>query len=77
LPLSSESRQAWADLAWISGNWANALRYCGNLDAARQRQIESAEAEENAGNPAINVVGSELEALRIDIYARRSGPGAA
>lgn len=39
----------------------------GNLDAARQQQIESAEASKKAGRPAINVIGSELEALRIDI----------
>lgn len=63
----SGSRQAWSDLAWISGNWANAFAMTGNLDAARQRHIDSAEAEKKAGNPAINVIGSELEALRIDI----------
>jgi tetratricopeptide (TPR) repeat protein len=67
VPLSSASRQAWADLAWIAGNWAIALRYVGDLDAARQRQLNAAEAEKNAGRPAIHVIGSELEALRIDI----------
>ncbi|MDA1056092.1 MAG: tetratricopeptide repeat protein, partial [Planctomycetota bacterium] len=67
VPLNSASRQAWADLAAIAGNWANALRDVGNLDAARQRQLEAAEADKSAGNPAINVIGSELEALRIDI----------
>lgn len=61
------SRKAWADLAWISGNWANALVMTGNPDVARQRHIDSAEAEKNAGSSAINVIGSELEALRIDI----------
>jgi tetratricopeptide (TPR) repeat protein len=61
------SRRAWADLAAITGNWALALRDVGNLDAARQRQLESADAERKAGNPEINVIGSELEALRIDI----------
>jgi tetratricopeptide (TPR) repeat protein len=61
------SRQAWKDLAWISGNWANALREVGDLDAARQRQLAAAEADKKAGNPTINVIGSELEALRIDI----------
>jgi len=62
-----KATMAWADLAWITGNWAIALVMNGNLDAARQRQLESAEAEKNAGRPAINVIGSELEALRIDI----------
>jgi len=61
------ARPAWADLAWISGNWANALRNVGELETARQRQLESAEAEKQAGNPAIKVIASELEALRIDI----------
>jgi tetratricopeptide (TPR) repeat protein len=61
------SRPAWADLAWITGNWANALYTVGNLPAAREQQIESAEAEKKAGSPAVGVIGSELEALRIDI----------
>jgi tetratricopeptide (TPR) repeat protein len=60
-------RQAWADVAAITGNWANALRYVGDLDAARQRHLDSAEAEKKAGKPAVYVIGSELEALRIDI----------
>lgn len=61
------SRQAWSDLVWISTNWAHALRYVGDLDAARQRQIESAEAETKAGRSAIETIGNELEALRLDI----------
>jgi hypothetical protein len=60
-------RQAWADVAWITGNWALALRDVGDLDAARQRQLDSAEADKKAGSPAVNVIGSELEALRLDI----------
>lgn len=61
------SRLAWADVAWITGNWAGALYLTGNFDAARQCHIESAKAEMKAGNPAINIIGNELEALRIDI----------
>jgi tetratricopeptide (TPR) repeat protein len=60
-------RQAWSDLAVISGNWAIALRDIGDLDGSRQRHLESAEAARKAGRPAVYVVGSELEALRIDI----------
>jgi tetratricopeptide (TPR) repeat protein len=59
--------QAWADVAAITGNWAIALRRTGDLDASRQRRLDSAEAEKKAGRPAVNVIGSELEALRIDI----------
>jgi tetratricopeptide (TPR) repeat protein len=61
------SRQARADLAWITGNWAAALAMNGDLDAARQRQLDAAEAHKKAGRPAINVIARELEALRIDI----------
>ena len=38
------SQQAWADLAWITGDWSLALVQSGNLDAARQRRLESTEA---------------------------------
>lgn len=61
------SQPAWADLAAITGNWAGALLMTGHLDAARQQNLESVEAEKKAGRPQINVIGSELEALRIDI----------
>ena len=61
------SRQAWSDLAVITGNWAHALRNTGNLDEARQRRLESVEAAKKAGLPAIEVLANELEALRIEI----------
>ena len=59
--------QAWADIGWISGNWANALRDVGDLNAARQRRLDEAEATRQAGQPAVEVMSSELEALRLDI----------
>jgi len=61
------SRHAWTDLVGITGNWANALGDVGNLDASRQRQLESAEVAKEARLPAVVVIGSELEVLRIDI----------
>ena len=61
------AQQAWADLAGITRNWAIALRCDGDLNAARQRCLEVAEFIRQAGHPAIDVVGNELEALRIDI----------
>lgn len=70
-------RQAWSDLAWITGNWAPALRDTGELEAARQRLLESAEAERRAGRPAVYVIGRELEALRVDVLqgkAAAAGP---
>jgi tetratricopeptide (TPR) repeat protein len=67
-----DARRALADLAVITGNWANALGDVGDLDASRRRHIESAHAEKEAGSPAINVISSELEALRIDIMQGRT-----
>lgn len=63
--------QAWSGLAWISGNWANALRAVGQLDAARRRHLDSAEADRQARRPEVGIVGSEVEALRIDIAQGR------
>ena len=61
------ARQAWADVAIITGNWAGALVLTGDLDSSRQRHLDSAEASRKAGRAAIDVIGSELEVLRIDI----------
>jgi tetratricopeptide (TPR) repeat protein len=60
-------RQAWADVAVITYNWAIALRDTGDLDTSRQRHLDSAEADKKAGRPAVHIIGRELEALRIDI----------
>lgn len=68
---------AWSDLAWISGNWANALAATGRLDEARERHFESAEASKAGGRPEFDVIFSELEMLRIDImqgYSERVRP---
>ncbi len=58
---------AWGDLAITTGNCAYALRDVGDLDAALQRRLESAEAEKKAGCPAIDFINGELEVLRIKI----------
>jgi hypothetical protein len=39
----------------------------GDLDGARQRQLEAATAQRNGGRPEIDILGSELQALRIDV----------
>ena len=62
-----DGRQAWADVVATAGNWATALRNVGDLNTARQRYLDSGEASKRAGSPAVDVIGSELEALRIDI----------
>jgi tetratricopeptide (TPR) repeat protein len=61
------ARRAWSDVGWITGNWALALVIVRDLEAAQERQLESAEANKRAGRPAIDVIMSELEALRIEI----------
>lgn len=61
------SQQAWADLAWITGNWAGALLMSNAFDAAHQKFLEAAEAYRKVGRSAVEVIGCELEALRIDI----------
>jgi tetratricopeptide (TPR) repeat protein len=68
-----KGRQAWADLATTTGNWAIALVMTGDLDASRRQQLEAAEAYKKAGSPAIQVIGRELEALRLDILQGRAG----
>ena len=60
-------RQAWADVAWIDGNWAATLMRTGCLNASRQRYLDGIEASKKAGRSSIDVIGSELEVLRIDI----------
>jgi tetratricopeptide (TPR) repeat protein len=64
-----DGQQAWTDVAWITGNWALALTTTQgvDLDAARQRLLDSAEASRKAGRPAIHALRSEVETLRIDI----------
>jgi tetratricopeptide (TPR) repeat protein len=59
--------QVWGHVAWITGNWANALRDVGDLDSSRQQILDSAEANKKAGSPAVHCISMELEALRIDI----------
>ena len=65
-------RQAWADVRWITANWACALATNGEPDNARRRHIESAEAAKRVGVAAIYFMGSELEVLRIDIQQGRA-----
>lgn len=62
----------WNDLAWITGNWANALGDCGQLEASQDKHRESARWGERAGRPAVSVLGNELEALRIDVMLGRA-----
>lgn len=66
------AQQEWAFLAAVNNNWASTLLMTGEIDAALQRHRESAEAEKKAGRPAVYVIMSELEALRINIRQGQS-----
>ncbi len=63
----AEAAGDWRDVAVTYQNWANALHAVGRLDHARATYLRSAEAERKAGSPRVNVVASELEALRVDV----------
>jgi len=66
----AEAAQYRSDLAVITGSWALALGDTGDLEASRNKQLESAEWARKAGLE-INAVASELEAYRIDIIQGR------
>ncbi|MFO1429069.1 MAG: CHAT domain-containing protein [Candidatus Competibacteraceae bacterium] len=63
----AEAAGHWADVGWITCNWALALHAVGHLDAAKAMQLRSAEAEQKADRRRVNVLMSELETLRIDV----------
>jgi len=63
----AEAAENWSDLAWITANWAAACVNTGDLEEARGLNLRSAEARRRAGDPEVNVIGRELEALRIDV----------
>ena len=72
---AAEEAEAAADgshVGWICQNWANALHHVGQLERARETYLRSAEAKRRAGSPWVLVVGSELEALRVDVMQGRA-----
>jgi len=66
---AAEAEEAghWSDVGWICQNWAGALGGVGRLDDAKSTYLRSAGAGARAGSPRVNVLASELEALRIDV----------
>lgn len=63
----AEEAGHWSHVGVICQNWAVALTNVGRLDAAKATYLRSAEAKARAGSPRVDVLGSELEALRIDV----------
>ncbi|MFL6293927.1 MAG: hypothetical protein ACJ759_23780, partial [Thermoanaerobaculia bacterium] len=67
--LKEKVREAgrWSHVGVICQNWANALGDVGRLDDAKSTYLRSAEAHAKAGSPRVSILGSELEALRVDV----------
>ena len=63
----AEDAGQWADVGAICGNWANALLMCGELDAAKVTYRRCVDAYRKANAPEVQIIGNELEALRIDV----------
>jgi tetratricopeptide (TPR) repeat protein len=63
----AEAAENWADVAAICQNWSAALRDVGQLQEASETFQRSTQAARKTSSAEINIMGSELEALRIDI----------
>lgn len=55
----------WGHYACLCGSWGNALFQCSNLPAAREQQNESLRAHKKAGSSQVEIIGRELEIVRI------------
>ena len=64
----AEAASDWSDVAVITANWAGAAVGVGDLEAAKQLNLRSANAHRQAGSPEVHVIQREMEALRIDVY---------
>lgn len=66
---AAEAKEAekWSDLAVIYRNWAIALRNVGLLDQAKEVYLKCLDVDEKAANPEIEIIGRQLEALRIEL----------
>ncbi len=63
----AEAAPAFADVGWISRNWAHALLKYEQWDAARRMYWQSADAWRQSDRPVLHAMISELEALRVDV----------
>ena len=64
---AAEAAEHWSDVAWISGNWANAVSAVGDFDESKRLHLRSADVGRRAGRPEVKAIVQELEALRIDV----------
>jgi tetratricopeptide (TPR) repeat protein/NAD(P)-dependent dehydrogenase (short-subunit alcohol dehydrogenase family) len=63
----AETAEHWSDVAWITGNWANAVGAVGDLEESKRLQLSSASASRRLGKPEVHAMRGEIEALRIDV----------
>jgi tetratricopeptide (TPR) repeat protein len=63
----AEAAEHWSDVGWICGNWAGALIDVGQLDRAKSTYLRCKDALKKAGRSRVDVILSELEALRVDV----------
>jgi tetratricopeptide (TPR) repeat protein len=63
----AEAAGHWDDVGAICGNWGVALVCVARLEEAKGVYYRSIKAKEKAGSAKVNIVGSELEMLRIDV----------
>jgi hypothetical protein len=68
----AEAAEHWLDLGVTCNNWATALVFVGQLDLARETYLRGANAMRRAGSQRVDVLGSELEVLRVDVLRGRA-----
>ena len=62
-----DAKQAWHDYANIIGNCAVAFRHVSNFHLSRELQKERASALTKAGAHEVEILSTEVEALRLDV----------
>jgi tetratricopeptide (TPR) repeat protein len=68
----AEAAGHWSDVVSICNNWAAGLQVAGYLSQAKRIYLWCAEAKARAGHERVDVIGSELEALRIDLKEEKA-----
>jgi tetratricopeptide (TPR) repeat protein len=63
----AEEAGHWSHVGAICQNWASALGNAGRLDDAKATYLRSAQAKARAGSRRLDVLASEIEALRVDV----------
>jgi tetratricopeptide (TPR) repeat protein len=63
----AEAAENWADVAWICQSRAIALVRVGQLPEARETFQHAAQVYRKVGDAGVNIIGCELEVLRINI----------